>query len=355
MQSGGLVSLFLRGGHFHAVAMTEQIIELGVQKLVAVGLRDVEYAHHSQCPVLHIGLGVEQRQLFRDSIHKLCGLNPPLLPIFTQQHNVHQIAGEEALGNQAEEVQLGRLLHLGQSAGLIQQAVQNDSVITDIFQLIGLGHALVGIPHPIVIDGEIQGRDGLCTAERQRGILLILVKNVLRKPDPGAVVEGSAISNAVESDYLIEAVPVVHQLLEGIDLPEGFGEALPLGNASVLNIMGSEVGEHHIAVNFPKLLHKGGQILGLHPVVGVHHLHKFTHSSGNSRIEGTAVALIFLVNEPNGIGISVTVGLGHLRRIVLGTVIHHDDVQVVQNRRFQQRIQHPIQKCPAIIGGNYNG
>ena len=91
---------------------------------------------------------------------------------------------------------------------------------------------------------------------------------------------------------------------------------------------------------------------GVHvgPVVGVHHFVVEPLGPAEPLIDPLAVAPVFLVHHPDDIGVLGGISVGDGTGIVLGAVIHKDDLHVVA--AFQKRLDTVLHVSLRIITGD---
>ena len=103
----------------------------------------------------------------------------------------------------------------------------------------------------------------------------------------------------------------------------------------------------------PQTFQHLGIRLRVHPVVGVHNLEIQARGVCKTRHHRVAVAAVFLVDGPHDAGIPAFVVVGDFRGIVLGAVVHDQDLHLVA--AGQQGFHRVAQVVLGIIAGDGDG
>ena len=98
--------------------------------------------------------------------------------------------------------------------------------------------------------------------------------------------------------------------------------------------------------------HKVDEGLRVEPVVGIEQTEVATRSHLQRRIDGRAVVSVGLIDHNHRLRIAVAVGIGNLERAILATVVHDDDLQLVDHLLGEQAIHATTQVGLHVVGGN---
>ena len=268
--------------------------------------------------------------------HPLCGQRPSFLFVGIYKKRGCQIAQKKSLDLPGGIFLSGRHRKL---LIFFHHPIQYGFRMAQPLQLVGIGNALIHITDPVFIHEQVKGGDASGMAAGEGGILMVLIEHMLRQADAILPVKLPAVSNAVESQAPVEALPVGHDFLQRVGFSGLLRITLPVFYFTGSNVNGPVVGQHHVTVTVFQKPDKRRKIFGLHPVVSINDLQVLTCRRGAAGVQRPAVALVLLTDQSDRAGIFLRPSGGDFRSPVLGAVIYQDNIQFAEEGKMRKQLR----------------
>ena len=95
------------------------------------------------------------------------------------------------------------------------------------------------------------------------------------------------------------------------------------------------------------------QGIGVQPVIRVHDFEVDAGGIADALIDALAVAAVLLMDDADDVGVFFSVGIGDLAGVVLGAVIHKDDLGVLP--RGEQSLNAMVHICGRVVARHGKG
>ena len=218
-------------------------------------------------------------------------------------------------------------------------------------------HGLPCAVEVVLIDVEVEEKDGLGVEDRKRRPLGVGVGDALRlavarlAQEVGAVCEGV---HEEETDVFVfqYVVQVVHLIIYIRFAPHS---VVTHHFAAVVCPELREVGDDHIGILLFETEQHLVQCLCVEPVVGIQNLDILAGNHRERRIDGGAVVAVGFVYHAHNAGVLAFVLMPHLGGVVLAAVVDDKDVQQVGVLRLDERVQTTRQEGCHVVGGDDDG
>ena len=225
------------------------------------------------------------------------------------------------LGGQAVQVHLGD--HQFGDPQLLVHPLDHDLFVD----------ALVLPADEITVEVQVHVIELLAAGQRQVDKDVVHIEGVLGQAQAAVPQDLRAVDDAVHQDIL--ALGKMADLGPGEGAVHRQHTGIPHRMAGVVHRMFVDIvaqQQVHRGLHGgkgPQFFHDFGQGVGVQPVVGVHHLEVDPPGVADALVHPFAVAAVLLMDDPDDVGVFFRPGVRNGAGLVLGTVIHQDDLGVL--------------------------
>ena len=229
--------------------------------------------------------------------------------------------------------QLGLLRRQGVDIDRVHHNAGDAQLLVNALDHVGLVDALILAPDEVAVEVKVHVVDGFDLRQRLVDEDVVNIEGVLGQLHAAAAQHLGAVDDAVHQDVFVRRE--LADLLPGENAAFGQDALVVDDVAGVVGHMLIDIVGHH-QIKRLLVVEVGAQLgqdllqgIGVEPVVGVDDLEVDAGGIADALVDALAVAAVLLMYGFYDGGVLFGVGVGNFAGVVLGAVIHKDDLGVL--------------------------